>query len=170
VNAGLNFPQRVAVDGLGNLYIADTGNHRIRRIDLRSGLILTVAGTGNGGFNGLEGQDATKIDLNQPIGLASFGSGELLVADVRNHLIRRLKFRIQEAPPGPAAGADFNGDGVVDFFDFFAFAEKFGTRQGGVGWDPAFDLAKDNVIDFNDFFLFAEQFGRRLKKMAVFSP
>ncbi len=170
VNASLNQPRRVAVDSLGDLYVTDTFNHRIRRIDARSGLIITVAGTGNGGFNSLEGQDATKIDLNQPTGLAPGGTGEWLVADVQNHLIRRLKFRTQETPPGNPAGADFNGDGIVDFFDFFAFAEKFGTREGGPSWGPAFDLAKDGVIDFNDFFLFAEQFGKKLRKLVVFSP
>jgi sugar lactone lactonase YvrE len=168
-DASLNRPRRVALDSLSNLYIADADNHRIRRVDARSGLIVTVAGTGTGGFNGLEGQDATKLDLNQPAGLSPGRPGELFVADARNHLIRRVQFR-PEAPPGPAAGADFNGDKAVDFTDFFMFVEQFGTRQGGAGWDPAFDLAQDGVIDFNDFFVFAEQFGTRLNKWAAFSP
>jgi hypothetical protein len=169
-NASLNRPRRVAVEGLGALYVADTDNHRIRRIDPRSGLIVTVAGTGNGGFNVREGQDATKIDLNQPTGLALGRPGEVFVADVRNHLIRRLQFRTQEPSPGAPSGADFNGDGIVEFTDFFLFVEKFGTRQDGPGWDAKFDLAKDGVIDFNDFFAFAEQFGKRLNKLAAFSP
>jgi hypothetical protein len=51
--------------------------------------------------------------------------------------------------------ADFNGDGGVDFDDFFLFAAAFGSREA------RFDLSRDGRVDFDDFFLFAEQFGKR---------
>ncbi|OGG52251.1 MAG: hypothetical protein A3F84_04090 [Candidatus Handelsmanbacteria bacterium RIFCSPLOWO2_12_FULL_64_10] len=54
----------------------------------------------------------------------------------------------------PLAG-DFNGDGGVDFDDFFLFANSFGSREA------RFDLSRDGRVDFDDFFLFAAQFGKR---------
>ena len=56
---------------------------------------------------------------------------------------------------------DFNGDFVVNFNDFFLFADHFGIEQGEVGWDPIFDLSKNGLIDFDDFFLFADHFGEK---------
>ena len=65
--ATLNAPQRLQVDSLGNVYVADTGNNAVRRIDGGTGLISTVAGNGLRGFNGTTGA-ATSIQLNQPRG------------------------------------------------------------------------------------------------------
>ena len=63
--AQLNFPYGVTVDSAGNLYIADTNNHRIRKVDT-SGVITTVAGTGAYGYSG-DGGAATAAQLNNPI-------------------------------------------------------------------------------------------------------
>jgi sugar lactone lactonase YvrE len=77
--AKLNDPNGIAFDSAGNLYVADSGNHRIRRID-RSGIITTVAGTGVAGFSG-DGGPGTNAELQWPFGLA-MGTGDLLyVAD-----------------------------------------------------------------------------------------
>ena len=62
-SAKLNSPFGVAVDSAGNLYIADTGNHRIRKVDA-SGIITTVAGNGTG-YSG-DGGPATSAELNYP--------------------------------------------------------------------------------------------------------
>ena len=91
--AQLNLPQGVAVDGAGNLYIADARNHRIRKVDA-SGIITTVAGTGEigggaGGFSG-DGGPATAAQLNLPQGVAVDGAGNLYIADARNHRIRKV--------------------------------------------------------------------------------
>ena len=86
--AQLNFPAGLAVDKAGNVYIADTGNHRIRRIDA-SGTIRTIAGTGEPGFSG-DGGPATKAQLSSPIALAVDGAGNLYVADLGNYRIRVL--------------------------------------------------------------------------------
>src|SRR6185295_7347531 len=77
--ATLNFPTGVAVDTSGNIYIADTSNHRIRKV-ASNGVITPVAGTGTAGFSG-EAVDATTAMLNEPGGLAVDGSGNLYIAD-----------------------------------------------------------------------------------------
>ena len=74
------WPSGVAVDGAGNLFIADTGNHRIRKVT-PAGIISTVAGTGNEGFSG-DGGPATAAQLRAPAGVAVDGAGNLFIADV----------------------------------------------------------------------------------------
>ena len=86
--ARLFFPAGVAVDGAGNLFIADRGNRRIRRVDT-AGVITTVAGTGTCGFSG-DGGPATAARLDRPVGVAVDGAGNLFIADSGNHLIRIL--------------------------------------------------------------------------------
>ena len=78
----------MALDGSGNLYIADTSNHRIRKVD-SSGNITTVAGTGTSGFSG-DGAAAVAAQLNRPGGLALDGSGNLYIADTSNNRIRKV--------------------------------------------------------------------------------
>ena len=54
----------------------------------------------------------------------------------------------------------FDEDEIVDFNDFFLFADRFGERSGSPGFDPVYDLDSDGVVDFRDFFIFADNFGR----------
>ena len=88
VSAQLNFPSDVAPDGAGNLYIADFGNNRIRKVD-SAGVISTVAGSGTAGFSG-DGGAATAAQLNSPNGMALDGAGNLYIADGLNHRIRKV--------------------------------------------------------------------------------
>jgi hypothetical protein len=55
--------------------------------------------------------------------------------------------------------ADFNYDGIVDFEDFFLFADHFGSDPESPNWDPLYDISTDGIIDFEDFFTFADSFG-----------
>lgn len=72
-------------------------------------------------------------------------------------LILILPFK--RATVSPGVSADFNGNGRVDFDDFFMFAEAFGRRRGEAGFNAKFDLNADGAINFDDFFIFAERFG-----------
>ena len=87
-NAQLIGPYGVAVDAAGNLYIADRNNHRVRRVD-PAGTITTVAGTGRPGYSG-DGGPSTAARLGFPRGLTLDRDGNLLIADSRNHRIRRV--------------------------------------------------------------------------------
>lgn len=88
VNARLLFPSAVATDDDGNVYIADTANHRIRMVDA-GGTISTIAGTGTRGFSG-DGRPATSAEFNSPADVAAGSDGAIYVADRRNHRIRKI--------------------------------------------------------------------------------
>lgn len=92
IAAQLNFPSGAVADTAGNIFIADAGNHRIRRVDAQTGMITTVAGSGlvctvqPCGDNG----PATVARLNAPTGLAVDGGGRLLIADQNNQRVRQV--------------------------------------------------------------------------------
>ena len=86
--ARLDHPEAVAVDGKGNVYVADSGSHRIRRIDA-AGVITTFAGTGEQGYGG-DGGPAAEALLNAPSGIAVDRAGNVFVADSWNHRVRRI--------------------------------------------------------------------------------
>lgn len=86
--AQLNGPTRIRLDGAGNLFICDTNNHVIRRLD-PSGIITTFAGTGVAGYGG-DGGAATAAQLNTPYDLRIVPDGTMYVADAGNNVIRRI--------------------------------------------------------------------------------
>jgi DNA-binding beta-propeller fold protein YncE len=85
----LNNPFDLAFDPAGNLCFSDTYNHCIRRIDAQSGIISTIAGTGEAGSAG-DGGPATKAQMNQPYGIVIDHAGNIYVADRLNKLVRRI--------------------------------------------------------------------------------
>ena len=85
----LGDPEGVAVDGAGNLYIADSGNNRIRKVDVATGTISTIAGTGEWGYSG-DGGPASQAEFRDPVGVAVDGNGNVYIADADNHRIRRV--------------------------------------------------------------------------------
>ncbi|MGI4852780.1 MAG: hypothetical protein ACRYF4_01890 [Janthinobacterium lividum] len=87
--AQINLPLALSLDAVGNLYVADANNHRIRKVV--GGMISTVAGTGDQGFGG-DGGAAISAQLDTPTGVAADPSstGAFLIADTRNQRIRRV--------------------------------------------------------------------------------
>src|SRR5437867_6463647 len=86
--ATLNFPSAAVADSKGNLYIADTFNHRVRRVDAATSTIWTLAGTGTARFSG-DGGPGTKAMLNEPVALALDEQRDLLyIADLANYRVR----------------------------------------------------------------------------------
>jgi len=90
VEASLNMPHEVRFDARGDMYIAERDNHVIRRVDMKSGVISTVAGTGTPGFSG-DGGPGAKAQLRQPHSIFFDRDGALLICDIGNHRIRRLR-------------------------------------------------------------------------------
>jgi len=109
--AQLDSPQGLALDTASRgLYIADTHNHRIRRIDLTSGIIVTVAGSAAPGFDGDNGP-ATSAHLNQPTALAVDSDGALYIADTQNHRIRKITLDGKITTIAGIGTQGFSGDG-----------------------------------------------------------
>lgn len=130
-NSRLNVPSGIAIDGAGNLYIADTGNNVVREIVAATGIIKTVAGNGTQGNSGDQGLAVTAT-LNQPLGVTVDLAGTLFIADTGNNRIRKVDpiygviSHVAGDPAGsagysgdngPAASAQLNGPNAVAFDD-----------------------------------------------------
>lgn len=89
LDASLSAPHELLFDSRGNLYFAERDNHVIRKVDMKTGTISTVAGTGMPGFSG-DGGPGSKAQLRQPHCLIRDRDGSLLICDLGNQRIRRL--------------------------------------------------------------------------------
>jgi sugar lactone lactonase YvrE len=100
-------PDGLTIDRFGNLFIADTANHRIRRVDHRTHIITTIAGTGTIGFSG-DGGPATSAQLAAPNDVKTDWFGNVYIADTANFRIRRVdaKTGIIETIVGNGTGGD----------------------------------------------------------------
>jgi hypothetical protein len=104
--ARLSEPFHCDLDGKGTLYIAEAGNHCVRSVDLKTGIIRTVAGTGKKGYSG-DGGPATRAPMNEPYAVAITPQGDLYSGD-------RLTVQGQESPqkrrPGKGDAAERHSD------------------------------------------------------------
>ena len=108
--AELEYPTGVAVDGSGNLYIADYGDNKIRKVTAATGIITTVAGTGIYGYSG-DGGPAASAQLSSPSGVAVDGSGNLYIADTYNSVIRMVAAATGIITTVAGGGSAFPGNG-----------------------------------------------------------
>lgn len=145
-DASLGFPRGVAVDGDGNLYIADRGNHRIRRVD-PSGIITTVAGTGIFGFTG-DGGPATGAHLAFPTDVAVDGAGDLFIADTLNRRVRKID----------ASGVIITvaGTGTFGF-----------SGDGGPATDASLALPAGVAVDGSGNLFIADPTSQRIRRVAT---
>ncbi len=126
--ATFNLPHEMRFDKAGNIYVADMTNNAIRRIDARTGIITTFAGTGAAGYSG-DGGPAAQAQLKQPHSIQfDPGGGQLYICDIGNNVIRRVEMKTGtittfagtgksgETPEGsPIAGTPLNGPRSIDF-------------------------------------------------------
>jgi len=121
VDASLNAPHGLLFDRGGDLYFAERDNHVVRKVNMKTGVISTVAGTGKAGFSG-DGGPGTQAQLNQPHCVLLDRDGTLLICDLMNHRIRRLHLdtgmietfagtgEAKPTPDGaPVSGTPFSG-------------------------------------------------------------
>jgi len=109
--ATLNSPQGIAIDGSGNLYIADVNNNAIREVVRSSGIITTVAGNGSFGYSG-DGGQATAGQLFNPVSVSVDGLGNIYIADEYNNVIREVSGGIINTFAGYYGGpGGYTGDG-----------------------------------------------------------
>lgn len=105
---GLSLPTALTFDSAGNIYIADTGDHLVREVNL-AGIVSTVAGNGSQGFTG-DGGSAINAQLDSPSGVAVDASGNIYIADTNNNRIREVSGGIITTIAGTGAKG-YSGDG-----------------------------------------------------------
>jgi uncharacterized protein (TIGR03437 family) len=151
INAQINTPTGICADSAGNLYIADVGNQRIRKVDT-SGIITTFAGNGNKGYGG-DGGPAIDASFYNAVRVVVDPSGNVLVADQSDHRIRRI------TPAGIIS--TFAGNGVG--------TPATGAFSGDGG--PAISASLNNptalTVDGAGVVYFADQFNQRIRKVAL---
>lgn len=135
----LNFPTAVVVDQGGHLYIADTLNHRVRRVDAKTGVITTVAGLGRPRCSG-DGGLAVEAGLNEPAALALSDEGVLYIADQSNNRVRAVDLTTGVVCTVAGTGmAAYNGDGAV-------------ATETGLAGPSGLALASDGTLFIADSF------------------
>ena len=146
VNSALNYPNGVTVDAAGNLYIADYGNHRIRKVEVSTGIITTVAGNGSQGYGG-DGSVATTASLFNPRTVAVDAAGNLFIADANNQRVRKVDASTGYISTIAGTGTTgYNGDGE-------AAAQASLTTPDGV------------AVDQNGNIFIADTYNNRIRKI-----
>ena len=145
--AKLAQPGSVAVDGSGNIYIADTGNQEIRKIDAATNNISTVAGSAALGFGYTgDGGLATAAKLTSPRGLAVDANGNIFIADTSNNVIRKVD----------TAGiiTTVAGNGTAGF-----------TGDGGLATAAELDLPYDVIVDAKGNLYISDTYNNEIRKV-----
>ena len=139
----MSHPERIAFDAAGNLYIAERGNHRVRKVDT-GGVITTVAGNGDRNFCG-DGGQATNACLDTPTGVAVDDANNVLyIADSENRRVRAV-----DLSTGVISTAAGNGGCCF-------------PGDGGLATNAEFHLPTDVAVDTSSNLYIADRFGRRV--------
>ena len=97
---------------IGNVYIADYDNNRIRKVTISSGIITSIAGSSTSGSYSGDGGKATSAQLNSPMGVALDSSGNVYISDTNNHRIRKVTVSTSQITTIAGTGtASYSGDG-----------------------------------------------------------
>jgi sugar lactone lactonase YvrE len=150
--AQLDLPSALALDPAGNLYVADTANHRVRRIASASGLIATVAGNGIEGFAG-DGGAATTAQIDSPSGLALDAAGNLYLSDTHNGRVREVS--AASGAISTVAGVGVAPGGVQSF-----------AGDGGAATAAGLALPRGLTIDAAGNLYFADSANHRIRRIS----
>ncbi|MFC5467393.1 S-layer homology domain-containing protein [Cohnella suwonensis] len=146
ISAELNYPEGVATDADGNVYIVDTDNNRIRKLDAVTKKISTVAGTGEPGYSG-DGDLATLSQLNEPEAVVVDSDGNIFIADYGNQVIRKV-----------------GTDGKIS--TFAGTAEVYGySGDNGLAADAQFDGPIALALDSDNNLYVADLYNARIRKI-----
>ncbi len=201
-SASLSFPSDVAVDAQGNLFIADSHNQRVRRVDATTGIITTVAGSGQRGYSG-DGGPATSASFDFPDAVAVDARGNLFIWDNDNHRIRRVDVVTgivttvagngtygYSGDGGPATSASIFATGVaVDSQGNLFISDPFNERvrridavtgiittvagngtfgysgDGGPATSASLEHPYDVAVDAQDNLLIADTYHQRIRRV-----
>lgn len=144
--ADISIPEHIALDSNGNLYFGDRGNARVRRVDRRTGIITTVAGTGTRGYSG-DGKPATQAEISAPYGISLDQKGNLFIADTENQCLRRV-----DAKTGIITTVAGNGQ------------RGFGG-DGGPATKASLSRPHVSIIDPNGNLIVGDSFNQRIRKV-----
>ena len=146
VHARIASPHGTALDREGNVYIADLKNDRIRKVDAATGIITTVAGSGEHGYSG-DGSPATDAMLASPIAVTASADGDLYIADHRNSRIRKV-------------------DAATGIINTVAGTGQQGFRgDGGPATHAAISLPRDVAPDADGSLYVADGANNRIRKV-----
>jgi NHL repeat len=168
VDAQINSPQAVAVDGAGNLVLTDTANHRVRVVAAHSGTfygqqmtvgdIYTVAGDGRVKFNG-NGQPATQSGIASPQGVAVDGGGNLVIDDAMNNRVR-----VVAASTGTFYGQQMT---VGDMYTVAGDGTAGYSGNGGPARSAELNVPANVSVDGAGNLLVADELNQRVRVIAV---